>query len=663
MKSLRIFSVFAALSVAVNVYAQRDISLDGEWEFHVPDVTETETVMVPHTYNIMDGLEDYAGKAIYSRILPLSDDLKDKKVRIHFRGVYHDAIVRVNGQEVGRHMNAGYTAFSMDLTPYLNISKLENNVLEVECDNSYSDTNIPWKRHFDWANDGGIYRPVYLHISGSQSIRYLHVTPDIDLKDSTAVAQINLRLHESGIKKASFDLKIKENGSGRYIHEGSYRLKADKDGVFRTVIDCGKVNLWHFDDPNLYSYEVTLYDGKEVSDFRRENFGFRKIEITGDKFLLNGEAVRLPGLEDMPGSHPEVGMAESPADMRRACMMMKEAGTTITRYHWGQDDYRMHLMDSLGVLVQEEIPWWQGPYDTLGETLTETIHLQLQEMIESHYNHPCIWAWGLSNEVGDNREDLLKMKAYARTMDTTRYYLSMSNHIYHRFEEDPPLALDVPTWNDYTGTWHADHRDQLSGLFKLVEPALNGRPILITEAGLCEPVFTGGDARRIDEMIFHLEEWKKHPYVIGYIYFCLTDYRTQMGEEGIGRHRIRRHGICDKYGNPKPSYYMLQQLMSPLEVTGVRPYGQVKVEDSLANQYELGASSTDAEITLHVRNNLPSYTLRGYRLIYADNKGMEHHIDLPVMRPNESISVVLRNINHGFNFRVVRNNGIPVLTY
>lgn len=663
MKVGKIISSFAAILAAIHSYAQSDISLNGEWQFSVSGKLDNASVSVPHTYNIMEGLEDYAGRATYRKVLPLTEDIRGKKVRLHFRGVHHDAIVRVNGQEAGKHLNAGYTAFSMDITPYLDFSDPSKNIIEVECDNSYSETNLPWKRHFDWANDGGIYRPVYLHISGSKSIRYLHITPSIDLKDSTAVAQIDLRLHESGINKASFDLKIKENSSCRYIHEGSYKLKADKDGIFRTDIACGKVNLWHFDDPNLYSYEITLYDGKEVSDFRRENFGFRKIEIAADKFLLNGEAVRLPGLEDMPGSHPEVGMAESPADMRRACMMMKEAGTTITRYHWGQDDYRMHLMDSLGVLVQEEIPWWQGPYDTLGDTLTQTAKLQLQEMIESHYNHPCIWAWGLSNEVGDNREDLVKLKEYARTMDTTRYYLSMSNHIYHRFEEDPPLALDVPTWNDYTGTWHADHRDQLSGLFKLVEPALNGRPILITEAGLCEPVFTGGDARRIDEMIFHLEEWKKHPYVIGYIYFCLTDYRTQMGEEGIGRHRIRRHGICDKYGNPKPSYYMLQQLMCPIEVIGVKPYGQLKVEGSLANQYELGTTCNAAEISLHVRNDLPSYTIRGYRLLYYDNKGEEKSIFLPDIKPGEHFTVVLEDVNHGFNFRIVRKNGIAVLEY
>ena len=647
----------------MSVFAQKDITLNGKWEFKVPGIQEPAIVQVPHTYNVMEGLEDYAGKAVYTRALPLENLSPDQKVRIHFRGVYHDAIVRVNGVEVGRHMNAGYTPFSFDITPYINHSDLGNNIVEVVCDNSYSETNMPWKHHFDWANDGGIYRPAYLHISGKKSIRYLHITPEINLSDSTATASVNLRLYEDNVKKARFTLKVKENESGEYIYDAEHQLRADEKGIFRLEIPCGKVRLWHFDNPSLYSYEITLYDGKEISDFKTESFGFRKIEIDGENILLNGEHVRLPGIEDMPGANPEKGMAESPEDMKNACCKMKDLGCTITRYHWVQDDYRLHLMDSLGVLVQEEISWWQGPYRELGDTLMNTVKLQIEEMIEAHYNHPCIWAWGLSNEVGDNREDLLTMKSFARQFDTTRYYLTISTHIWSQKENDPSMALDMPTWNEYTGTWHTEHREKLIDLFKIIDNVLNDRPLLITEAGLCEPAFTGGDARRIDDMLFHISEWQKHPYVCGYIYFCLTDYRTHIGEEGLGAHRIRRHGVCDKYSNPKPSYHVLKQLMCPIEITGVKPYGQNKIEGSLSNQYELGNQSTDAQITIRIKDNIPSYTIRGYEITYDDRNGVKKSIQIPDSEPGKSIDFILRDINHGFNFRIIRADGSTVTSY
>lgn len=142
--------------------AQQDFLLDGEWQMTIAD--KEYKVQVPHTYNIMEGLEDYAGEAVYKRTLPFTADMKNKTVRLHFEAVHHDAIVYVNGKKVGEHLNKGYTPFSFDITSYL----LPNtsNILEVHTSNAYTDKALPYKRSFDWSNDGGIYRSVKLHVSG-----------------------------------------------------------------------------------------------------------------------------------------------------------------------------------------------------------------------------------------------------------------------------------------------------------------------------------------------------------------------------------------------------------------------------------------------------------------------------------------------------------------
>ena len=71
MKRLLVSVTVCAASFAA--LAQEDIPLNGKWSFWLPDdsatatlplaLREATTVEVPHTYNIMDGLEDYAGKA------------------------------------------------------------------------------------------------------------------------------------------------------------------------------------------------------------------------------------------------------------------------------------------------------------------------------------------------------------------------------------------------------------------------------------------------------------------------------------------------------------------------------------------------------------------------------------------------------------------------
>ncbi len=111
-------------------------------------------------------------------------------------------------------------------------------------------------------------------------------------------------------------------------------LQVSKNGTYSYSIDCGKVELWHFDNPALYSCEVSIWDRKEVSDTRFNRFGFRTFGIEGDHFVLNGEPVQLPGIENMPGSNPDFGMAESHAYMEKTIRRMKDLNCTITRFHW-----------------------------------------------------------------------------------------------------------------------------------------------------------------------------------------------------------------------------------------------------------------------------------------------------------------------------------------
>ena len=58
------------LSLIMTAQAQTDVSLDGEWQLTVRG--KDYHVQVPHTYNLMDSLEDYAGEAVYRRLLPIS---------------------------------------------------------------------------------------------------------------------------------------------------------------------------------------------------------------------------------------------------------------------------------------------------------------------------------------------------------------------------------------------------------------------------------------------------------------------------------------------------------------------------------------------------------------------------------------------------------------
>lgn len=63
----------------------------------------------------------------------------------------------------------------------------------------------------------------------------------------------------------------------------------------------------------------------------------------------------------MPGSYPEFGMAEPLWVMEKAVEQIKDLNCVLTRCHWQYDKRYFDLLDEKGILVQEEIPWWQAP--------------------------------------------------------------------------------------------------------------------------------------------------------------------------------------------------------------------------------------------------------------------------------------------------------------
>ena len=652
-----LLTLLLLVSTVSTALAQHDIALDGEWQMTIDG--RDYTVNVPHTYNIMEGLEDYAGEAVYRRVLPITADMKGRTVRLHFEAVHHDAVVYVNGRRVGEHLGKGYTPFSFDITEALKASPKEGGVegaiLEVHTSNAYTDKALPYKRSFDWSNDGGIYRSVRLHVSGKQTLRYVHATPSTD-----GSVRFDIRLWNEKDNKLSGRLMVKNRQTGRTEYDAAVSLKKGKhEQQFSTAITIHNPQLWHFDQPNLYDFTFEI----PGSDALADHFGFRDFRIEGRSFMLNGERVRLPGIEDMPGSNPAYGMAEPRAFIEKTVRTMKDLNTCITRFHYVPDRRMVDMMDEMGILCQLELSWWQQPSRQLTPELRQVAREALEEMVEAYYNHPSIYGWGISNEVGGNHEEVKLLADVVRRLDTTRIVDVLSNNTYKTLANDPSLVLDLPTWNEYTGTWHGKNREELPARLERIGEAIGNRPLFITENGLCEPAYTGGDATRIDDMLYHIKEWQKQDFVCGYIYFCVQDYRTQMGEEGLGRWRIRRHGVCHTDLTSKASYHVLRQLMSPIDIVEVKPARAQKNEGSLAGQYDVDAANRDAHIVLQVKNSIPSYTLRGYQLRYADRSGCMQSIALPDMLPGERYPLVLRNVNAQYAFEVVRPNGFSVIKY
>lgn len=406
------------LAACSNPYTRQKISLNGEWKFAL-DSTDTgekdrwfekgippsisQTVTVPHTWSNMfkdaKTAIQYWCKGFYQKEIFISSEYKDKLLRLQFDAVYHDAVIWINGQKAGEHRGSGYTRFYIDATSYLKPG--ENNTIIVLSDNSSSKQSVPYLKSYDWPNDGGIIRRVYLLVSEKTSIDNVMVygQPLVN-KPGEGVAHVNVKIiNQSGYDENTLRLKasLTEFKSNKTIWSSDLNTPLRK-GSFNFSQPFNNIRWWHFDNPALYILKVDLFCGKKHIDQYSTRFGFRSISTTKTHFVLNGEPIRLMGLEWMPGSTPGKGMAESQDELKKNLEMMKDLNCIYSRFHWQQDDFIYDWCDENGILYQEEIPYWGGS-TMLNDTLLKIGKQQLNEMISDHFNHPSIITWGIGNEL------------------------------------------------------------------------------------------------------------------------------------------------------------------------------------------------------------------------------------------------------------------------
>ena len=637
---------------------RKTILLSGNWDFCVDSLSRGDSlnwvvngfpqnsirkVSVPHAWNTEKGLEQYWGKCWYERKFDLSKDDIHKMIRLQFDAVYHDAIVYINGRKAGEHIGSGYNRFYIDITSYC---KAGINTVAVQVDNSPSRNNIPFMKSFDWANDGGIYRNVYLLITETQAIQNARVVAlpegnkglvniDICFVDSAKIDPLKLKI------SASITEENQKTRNRIYYSElkGNYRY-----GHFKATLNFDSIHPWHFDSPSLYKLTLQLAMDGVVKDEFSTVFGFRSIAIENNRYILNGEPVRLMGLEWMPGSNLERGMAETSADFEKNLQRMKNVNCIFTRFHWQQDEYVFDWCDRNGILVQEEIPYWGWP-TLLNDTLYNLGRQHLNEMIDNHFNHPSIIAWGIGNEIQshnpENKTALTKLYNLAKELDSSRLvnYVSNSLHWDSADEGDLPsdaaADFDVMMFNEYFSTWYGKSLDVVSGELDRIHREYPHKPLTISEWGICEPVHKGGDTRRAKEMVQQLSIYGSKEYIAGAIYFCLNDYRTHVGEDSTYSYPQRVHGVCDIHLNTKPSYDTLKKISSPILVKNVTRTNQNIV------------------ITLVGNTGIPSYTVRGYTIEAGDAK-----ITIDELKPGEEKVFSIKSSSHSFS--ILRPTGYEV---
>ena len=400
-------------------FAERPSTSDAGWD----------VVTLPHTWNADDPFDDpesyRRGESWYRRHLRLGDEMRGRRLFLHFEGANQTATVYVNGAYAGHH-EGGYTAFTVEITDLVSFgepageTEVEadnagavraedvggDNLIAVQVDNSH-DPFVP-PLSVGYALYGGIYRDVWLVTTGAVHLAMddhgssgvFVSTPEVSRRQAVAEGRAEV-VNDADAAQRVRVVHVLTDADGNEVGraEESVALAA---GARQTVVQrlptVANPALWSPDSPSLYRVTTDVYADGRLADRVTSPLGFRWFAFSPSTgFSLNGEKLVLRGTnrhQDYEG----LGSALSDGQHVRDLEWIKDMGANFLRLaHYPQDPAVLEAADRLGLLIWEEIPVVN--YINRSERFTQNAETMLREMIRQHHNHPSVVMWGSMNEV------------------------------------------------------------------------------------------------------------------------------------------------------------------------------------------------------------------------------------------------------------------------
>jgi beta-glucuronidase len=549
---------------------RNSISLDGIWKFKTDPAKEgiekgwagkppssCGETPVPSLWTCAHGFYRYEGAAWYFREFEGSGYMV-----LAFHGVTGLADVYVDGKHQANHYG-GFTGFQV---PLKNLGEGKH-LLALRVDNTHtSNDTIPLAR-VDWYHHGGISRGVELYRHWEARIVRFLIRYKLSAvgKDSGRV-KIDFEVALESASAEPLNRKVEILMNGKVVAET--RIELGESGVARLSCDVEKVKLWSPKSPKLYRFDAELVDEHgNAEDGLAERTGFRRIEAKNGKILLNGEALKLKGV-NRHEEHPDFGWALPLSIQYKDMAIIKEAGCNAIRgSHYPNAQSFLDLCDQEGILFWEEIPMWGFPEDPLKEPLILERGLAMHtEMVERDLNHPSIILWGLHNEIDTRIRAALniseKFAARIRGLDTSR---PLTFATMHPLDDICLSVADVVSVNKYFGWYQGGIEGWetfLKDLYqKLDREGLGNKPVIISEFGAGGvPGVRNFENQKWSEnyqeeyLDYTLGLFLKDKRISGTYIWQYCDIRV-CEEHIMGRPRgFNNKGIVDEYRRPKPAY-------------------------------------------------------------------------------------------------------------
>ena len=443
-------------------YSNRDLK---KWQYGVQEIT------TPYSINAIDGHSSNYAKGTFT--FETNFALKEAEpTYLWFQHADQSASIYVDDTLVEKHWG-GYAAFTSDISEYVH-GGINN--IKVAIRNNEGNNLAPASADFNFNATLGNVRLLTSPYVPAMEYGYdgFHITSTV----SDAEATVNIKT--SVPTGATLVCKIDDGNTNIY---SATSASTGDEMTFTKVI--ANPHLWNGkSDPYLYTVTLEIYKDNEIYHRFVRPYGLRYYEyVINDTekvgtvsepytgFLLNGSPYLLRGCcmhDDIDGK----ANALDETDYDNTFATIQELGLNFLRLaHYPHPKEVYDRCDRLGIVVQTEGPCVNKLQSTMPTDYYTHLTGQYTDMVNQHYNHPCIFFWGLSNETQTDDKNFGKQKveeytALIKSLDSERmvgYVLAQGTGSSPSAYYNDPSNVDWFGCNIYVGWYDSPNSNTPTG--------------------------------------------------------------------------------------------------------------------------------------------------------------------------------------------------------
>lgn len=411
----------------------------------------------------------------FARVFELTDDWKDKAIRLYFDGIDIEGSVYLNGHSLGYHSGM-FGGPEYDVTNIVYFDKPNELVVRIDAVPELWPGVLKgspgWGWHYGHMISLGIWRSVELHQVPKVEIQSPFVKTE---SISEKKARLEIEYYVESSESQPIELQIEGVISGKIFECKPVKFKNDVTAYFgkcryRTEISIDNPRLWwpaNYGDPDMYSLQLTVTTEGQPIHTASTNFGIRTVKMLPLRgaqeateyrwqFVINDVPMFIKGAN---WCWTDPMLRQEASKYEHILELARRGGIEMFRT-WGggiiESDIFYDKCDEKGLMVYQEFPYCWGPPD-FPMTDPHMLDDQVTRVVKRLRNHPSLVMWGGGNEnvaISGNDEGLLLVGKRCRQYDTTRPF--------HRTD---PWGGSIHHWGVYHNGLPIESFDKMNQAF------------------------------------------------------------------------------------------------------------------------------------------------------------------------------------------------------